>query len=72
MELAHTRDDRLLSLSIKADAEGGVFLGEPVQRLAELVQVPLGLGRERQRHDWRGHVHRRHRVLDLAVREGVA
>src|SRR5690606_27732224 len=44
VELAHALDDRLAGLLVQLDLEGGVLLGELLDRDAELLLVALGLG----------------------------
>ncbi len=44
MQLAHPGDKRLRSFFINTDAERRIFLGELLERLAELLLVGLGLG----------------------------
>ena len=44
MQLAHTADDGLAALLVGADSEGGVFLCQLGEAIAELVEVFLRLG----------------------------
>ena len=44
MQLAHTGDDGLASLLVRADAEGRIFLCQLDQSVAHLVLAGLGLG----------------------------
>ena len=44
MQLAHAGDEGLARLLVVLDAEGGVLLGQALQRHGQLVLVGLGLG----------------------------
>ena len=71
MQLAHAGDDRLTRLLVGLDREGGVLVGEPLDRGAELLLVALGLRLDRDL-DHRGR--ERHRLEDhrvLRVAQGV-
>ena len=61
MQLAHAGDERLAALGIGLDAEGGVLLGQPLQRDAQLVLVGLGLGLDLDLDD---RLRERHRLED--------
>ena len=49
MQLAHPGDQGLPGLRVAVDAEGRIFLGQLVERLAQLVLVGLGLRLDRDR-----------------------
>src|SRR5687768_1061169 len=71
VELAHAGDDRLTGLFVGLDREGGVLVGEALDRGAELLLVTLGLRLDRDL-DHRGR--ERHRLEDdlvLRVAQGV-
>lgn len=72
VELAHARDDGLLTLLVHEETEGGVLALEAVHGLGEVVGVGGLLGLDGQRHDSVRHEHGRHGVGQVAVGEGVA
>ena len=51
VQLAHAGDDGLAGVLIGADLEGGVLLGQRLERLAHLLLVDLGLGLDRHVDD---------------------
>src|SRR6476620_3556189 len=72
MQLAHAGDQGLGRLRVGVDAEGGVFLGEPLEGDRELVLVGLRLRLDLDLDD---RLRERHRFEDhrmLGVRERVA
>jgi len=72
VELAHAADDGLLRLFVLVHAEGRVFFREAIERLRKVRLGGAVLRCDRERDDGRGHVHRRQRQIDLAVRERFA
>src|SRR5205814_7939722 len=58
VQLAHPRDERLPRLLVRADAEGRILLGEPLEARAQLVLVALRLRLDRDRDDRVREVHR--------------
>ena len=71
MELAHAADDGLLGLFILMHAEGGVFFGEAVERLGEVLLARAIFGLDRQGNHCCRDVHRGQGDVDLAVGEGL-
>ena len=72
MQLAHAGDDGLVRLVVDEGLEGGVLLGEPVERLGH-VDLRLVVHRlDGQADDRCGHVHGTHRPVERTVAEGVA
>ena len=70
MQLAHALDDGLAGLVVDRDAERGIFLGEAMQRDAELLLVAFGLGLDRDLDDRLGELHalENHRLGRIAQR----
>ncbi len=70
MQLAHALDDGLAGLVIDRDAERRIFLGETVQRHAELLLVALGLGLDGDLDDRLRELHalQDHRLVRIAQR----
>ena len=68
VQLAHAGDDGLPGLVVGVHLEGRVFLGEPLDRDAELLLVDLRLGLDGHRDDRRREGHRLedHRLAGIA------
>ncbi len=54
VELAHPGDDRLARLRVGVGAERRILVGELLEGAAELVEISLGLGLDRDRDDGLG------------------
>ena len=68
MQLTHARDQGLSRLLVDRALERGIFLGQPLQRLGQLVHVGLGLGLDGDGDDGLGEVQRleNHGLLGIA------
>ncbi len=72
VQLPHPLDDSLVRLRIYEAAEGRIFLGEPVQRLGNLVSGPLVLRSDGKRDDRLWNKHRSHCVIQISTAKGVS
>ena len=72
MQLAHAGDAGLATLLVRVDAESGVFLGQSLQRDAELVLVGLRLGLDGDFDDRLGEDDRLEHDRMIRVAQGVA
>ena len=72
MELAHAGDDGLAGLFVGANTERRVFVGQALERLAQLVRVVLGLGLDGDVDDGLGEDHPLENDRVVAIAERVA
>ena len=72
MQFTHARDAGLAALLVRVDAEGGVFLGQSLQRDAEFVLVGLRLGLNSHFDDRLGEHDRLEHDRVIRIAQGVA
>ena len=72
MEFSHARNNDLFGLQVVINYKGRVFTLESSESLQELIQLVRLFVLDSERHDWVGHVHRLHGVLDRLVTEGLS
>ena len=71
VQLAHAGDDRLTGLFVGVDLERRVFLGEPLDRGAELLLVALGLRLDRDLDHGAGNVIDSRTICFLRIGQGL-